>query len=73
MPDFQNTTHPPDHAQAPPYIVTSTYSGPERRSEFRIWRESIDKRLDDGAHAMKGMRRDLDSNTKATEGVKRHG
>lgn len=54
-----------------PYIVTPTYSGPERRSEFRLWRESIDKRLDDGAHAMKGLRVDLDSNTKATEGVKK--
>ncbi|MGB4061869.1 MAG: hypothetical protein WBK26_16820 [Burkholderiaceae bacterium] len=56
----------PPPASAPPTIVTPTYSGPERRSEFRRWREKIDLRLDDGAHAMKGLRLDLDENTRAT-------
>lgn len=53
-------------SQGQPTIVTPTYSGPERRSEFRQWRERIDMRLDDGAHAMKGLRADLDENTRAT-------
>lgn len=71
MPD-PNHAHPPDAARnGSAYIVTPTYAGPERRSEFRRWRESIDKRLDDGAHAMKGLRTDLDENTRATEAVKK--
>jgi hypothetical protein len=51
--------------------VPEPYNGPERRSEFRLWRESIDKRLDDGAHAMEGMRVDMDENTRATAEVKK--
>lgn len=55
-----------DKQSSQPTIVTSTYSGAERRSEFRQWREKIDIRLDDGACAMKGLRADLDENTKVT-------
>lgn len=64
-------TEPTNHTPEPPTIVTPTYCGPERRSEFRRWRESIDKRLDDGAHAMKGLRIDMDENTRATNGIKK--
>lgn len=64
--------YPSDSANAGShYIVTPTYTGPERRSEFRRWRESIDKRLDDGAHSMRGLRTDLDENTRATAAVKK--
>lgn len=52
-------------------ITTTTYEGPERRSEFRRWRESIDKRMDDTAHCMRGLRADVDNNTKATADVKK--
>ena len=62
---------PAPNTPEPPTIVTPTYCGPERRSEFRRWRESIDKRLDDGAHAMKGLRIDMDENTRATAAVKK--
>lgn len=62
---MQSRTPPP--ASAPPTIVTPTYSGPERRSEFRLWREKIDQRLDDGAHAMKGLRHDQEATRQAVQ------
>lgn len=59
----------PPTACVQPTIVTPHYTGPERRSEFRQWREKIDLRLDDGAHTMKGIRSDLDVNTQAVKEV----
>lgn len=63
--------NPTTSTPAAHFIITPTYSGPERRSEFRRWRESIDKRLDDTAHCMRGLRADLDHNTQATAAVKK--
>jgi hypothetical protein len=54
-----------------PEIVTSAYIGPERRSEFRQWREKIDLRLDDSTHAMKGVRNDLDASILALGSLKK--
>ena len=51
-------------------IDVNGYKGPERRSEFRLWRESVDARLDAGNHTMKGLRHDLDANTNAINSVK---
>lgn len=82
--NFVSETKRTSPAGTPPTIVTPGYSGPERRSEFRLWREAVDARLDAGNHTMKGLRIDLDvqtvsidamkldlaANTAATNGVK---
>lgn len=53
----------------PTHIPIPAYTGPERRSEMRLWREHVDKRLDDGSANMKAMREELAANTKATKEV----
>lgn len=43
------------------------YAGPERRANMRIWREKVDRRLDDGSATMRHLRAELEENTKATK------
>jgi hypothetical protein len=62
-------TTPPGSEQ--PHIFNPGYCGPERRSEFRRWREKIDTRLDEGTHAMKGVRTDLDASILALGSLKK--
>ena len=50
----------PPPTQPPLMINVNGYTGPERRNEFRLWRDSVDQRLDTGNHAMKGLRLDID-------------
>lgn len=45
------------------------YIGPERRTEMRLWRDHVDKRLDDGSATMRELREELAANTKATKQV----
>ena len=65
-------TPPPNDQPTKPPIMISTpqYKGPERRSEFRLWREAVDARLDAGNHTMKGLRIDLDAQTASIESMK---
>lgn len=58
-----------DAATTTPATPMQPYTGPERRSEMRLWREHVDKRLDDGSANMKAMREELAANTKATKEV----
>ena len=60
----------PPPTQPPLMINVNGYTGPERRNEFRLWRDSVDQRLDSGNHTMKGLRLDLDANTQAINAVK---
>lgn len=60
----------PPPTQPPLMINVNGYTGPERRNEFRLWRDSVDQRLDSGNHTMKGLRLDLDANTQATNALK---
>lgn len=45
------------------------YAGPERRQEYLQWRKEVDRRLDDGAATMKGLREDIAANTTVTKSV----
>lgn len=45
------------------------YKGPERRTEFRLWRELVDRRFEDGAKTMKDLREELRANTETTQQV----
>lgn len=56
-------------AQAAMPANAKPYTGPERRSSMRLWQESVNKRLEEGDDAMKGLRKDLDENTSATKRV----
>ena len=43
----------PPPTQPPLMISVNGYTGPERRSEFRLWREKVD-------HSLHGLRMDID-------------
>lgn len=43
----------PPPTQPPLMINVNGYTGPERRNEFRLWRDSVD-------HGIKGLRHDID-------------
>ncbi len=45
------------------------YPGPERRSEYIQWRADVDRRLNDGADTMRGLRADIAANTTLTRSV----
>ena len=47
--------------------LVSTYTGPERRTDMRLWRDKVDKRLDAGTVSVNAMQVQLVANTKATE------
>jgi len=65
-------TPPPDDQPTKPPIMLNLpqYKGPERRSEFRLWREAVDARLDAGNHTMRGLRIDLDAQTASIDSMK---
>lgn len=46
----------------PLHIDVPGYKGPERRTEFRLWREQVDRRFEE-------MRTDMQTNTAATQQV----
>jgi len=54
----------------PPHITVPGYTGPERRTAERIWRDNVDKRFSQGAETMAALRADLDENTQATKAIK---
>lgn len=45
------------------------YPGPERRAEYVQWRADVDRRLNDGAETMRGLRADIAANTAVTQSV----
>lgn len=55
-----------DHTEAGD---VADYAGPERRQEYLQWRKEVDRRLDDGAATMKGLREDIAANTTVTKSV----
>lgn len=60
---------PTPDAQAATLTPPAAYTGPERRHEYRLWREKVDKRLDEGAATMRGLRVAIDENTATTHAV----
>lgn len=62
-------TDPTKPPTPPLHIDVPGYTGPERRHEFRLWREKIERRLGDGADTMKELRTELEANTTATKAV----
>lgn len=50
-------------------INTATYTGPERRTELREWKDQVDKRLHDGSAIMANLQSDLAENTRATKKI----
>lgn len=55
-----------DHTEADD---AAGYVGPERRQEYLQWRREVDRRLDNGAETMRGLREDIAANTKVTKSV----
>jgi hypothetical protein len=51
---------------------STEYTGPERRTEMRVWRDTVNQRLDNGAATMKALQADMAENTQATMKIQQY-
>lgn len=59
----------PQNPQPAAAVSTADYQGFDRRKEYREWRATVDKRLDDGSDTMHNLRKDIAANTAMTKGI----
>lgn len=59
----------PQNPQPAAAVSTADYQGFDRRKEYREWRATVDRRLDDGSDTMHNLRKDIAANTAMTKGI----